>query len=134
MELHPLLLFVIVLNIVHFVEPFENNQLYGISEIGLTVSDLELATRFYTEIFGGMNIKKLSTDNLPGKGVFGDEEYYRIFQKEILEARAAGITEQEYKIPDISTNGDYKVSTLHLYVPHLPLHDKYHPLTANCVH
>ena len=76
---------------------FEDNDLYGISHIGMTVKDLELSTKYYEDVFGAMLVEDLSTGD---EGVYGDSHYYRIFQKEISE---------NLEVPDIRTTGTHEV-------------------------
>ena len=84
---------------------FEDNDLHGISHVGMTVKDLELSTRFYQDVFGAMLIEDLSTGD---EGVYGDSHYYRIFQKEILENQ---------NVPDIRTSGTHEVNICHIFMP-----------------
>ena len=76
---------------------FEDNDLYGISHIGITVKNLELSTKYYVDVFGAMLVEALSTGDL---SIYGDSHYYRIFQKEILE---------DQYVPDIRTAGTHEV-------------------------
>ena len=79
---------------------FDDNDLYGISHVAITVDDLDKSTIFYTDIFGGMLVEELSES-----GVYGDDLYYGMFQKEILEAEAAGKSLDSYGICDIKDTG-----------------------------
>ncbi|XP_005106621.1 uncharacterized protein LOC101857434 [Aplysia californica] len=78
-------------------------SLRGIGYMTVTTDDLELSTKFYTEVLGGMQVKELSFS------LHGDDHYYRYFQKEILEARTQGVDPQSLHVPDISDSGDYEV-------------------------
>ena len=77
---------------------FEDNDLYGISHIGMTVKNLELSTLYYQDVFGAMLVEELSTGD---QGVFGDSHYYRIFQNELL---------RNQNVPNIRTSGTHEVS------------------------
>jgi hypothetical protein len=77
---------------------FEDNDLYGISHVGMTVRNLDVATRYYTEVLGAMLVEDLSTGD---EGVYGDTHFYRMFQKEDLESQ---------DVPDIRTQGTHDVS------------------------
>jgi catechol 2,3-dioxygenase-like lactoylglutathione lyase family enzyme len=76
---------------------FEDNDLYGISHVGMTVKDLDLSTGYYQQVLGAMLVEGLSTGK---QGVYGDSHYYRMFQKEILENQ---------EVPDISDEGTHEV-------------------------
>lgn len=88
------------------VEGFVHNDLYGISHITLVVRDMGVSRRFYTDVLGGMPVEDLNTGP---EGVYGDSHFYRMFQKEILDAQKSGKSLQDVGVPDISDVGSYKV-------------------------
>ena len=88
---------------------FDNNKLFGMSHVVLTVSNLDKSTNFYTNVLGGMLVKKLSTDI---DGLWGDRMFYAMFQKEVIDAEAAGESLEYYGVCDIKDSGDKAVSFL----------------------
>ncbi len=91
-------------------EGFDSTSLYGLSHLGVTVPDLDKATSFYTKIMGGMKVEDLSSN-----GVHGDNYYYSMFQKEVVEAQEKGILPSTIGVPDISADGDHEVIHIQEY-------------------
>ncbi|XP_005099419.2 uncharacterized protein LOC101854868 [Aplysia californica] len=79
------------------------SNLHGIAFAAVTTEDAQRAARWYSEFLGAKHLTDLSFS------FYGDEHYYRFFQKEILEARAQGIDPDRLGVPDISDNGNYEI-------------------------
>ncbi|XP_071090563.1 uncharacterized protein [Haliotis cracherodii] len=79
------------------------NSLHGIAFTSVTTDNLSASTQFYTQVLGGMLVPELSFT------FSGDSHYYRMFQKEILDARTQGISPAQLGIPDIGDNGTHEV-------------------------
>ena len=63
------------------------------------------ASRFYADVLGGLLITEWSRRN-----VQSNADYYRMFQKEIMEAQTNGVSPRSLGVPDIKTDGDHAVS------------------------
>ncbi|XP_046585044.1 uncharacterized protein LOC124292016 [Haliotis rubra] len=61
------------------------------------------STQFYTQVLGGMLVPELTFT------FSGDSHYYRMFQKEILDARTQGVNPAQLGRPDIWDNGTHEV-------------------------
>ncbi|XP_046585062.1 uncharacterized protein LOC124292032 [Haliotis rubra] len=79
------------------------NPLHGIAYVSVTTDNLTASTQFYTQVLGGMLVPELAFT------FSGDSHYYRMFQKEILDARSQGVDPAQLGIPDIRDNGTYEV-------------------------
>ncbi|XP_071090608.1 uncharacterized protein [Haliotis cracherodii] len=79
------------------------NSLHGIAYISVTTDNLTASTQFYTQVLGGMLVPELAFT------FSGDSHYYRMFQKEILDARTQGVNPAQLGVPDIGDNGTHEV-------------------------
>ncbi|XP_046585052.1 uncharacterized protein LOC124292025 [Haliotis rubra] len=79
------------------------NPLHGIAYVSVTTDNLTASTQFYTQVLGGMLVPELTFT------FSGDSHYYRMFQKEILDARSQGVDPAQLGVPDIKDNGTYEV-------------------------
>ncbi|XP_071090282.1 uncharacterized protein [Haliotis cracherodii] len=79
------------------------NSLHGIAYMSVTTDNLTASTQFYTQVLGGMLVPELAFT------FSGDSHYYRMFQKEILDARTQGVNPAELGVPDIRNHGTYEV-------------------------
>ncbi|XP_067657397.1 uncharacterized protein [Haliotis asinina] len=95
-----------LLLVVAYMQPAmssNQNSLHGIAYISVTTDNLTASTQFYTQVLGGMLVPELTFT------FSGDSHYYRMFQKEILDARTQGIDPAQLGIPDIRDNGTHEV-------------------------
>ena len=76
---------------------FEDTDLHGIAYTQMTVENIDLSLRFYTEIFDGMLIPEFRV-----RALQDDETYQKMFQKEILEAQELGVDPETLGVPNIS--------------------------------
>ena len=76
---------------------FEDTDLEGIGYIQMTVENIDLSLRFYTEVFDGMLIPEFRV-----RALQDDETYQKMFQKEILEAQELGVDPETLGVPNIS--------------------------------
>ncbi|XP_046585064.1 uncharacterized protein LOC124292035 [Haliotis rubra] len=79
------------------------NSLHGIAYISVTTDNMTASTQFYTQVLGGMLVPELTFT------FSGDSHYYRMFQKEILDARTQGVDPAQLGVPDIRDNGTHEV-------------------------
>ncbi|XP_046585061.1 uncharacterized protein LOC124292031 [Haliotis rubra] len=99
--LTPILLLVVAF--LQLVLSSNQNSLHGIAYVSVTTDNLTASTHFYTQVLGGMLVPELAFT------FSGDSHYYRMFQKEIMDARTQGVDPAQLGIPDIRDNGTHEV-------------------------
>lgn len=81
----------------------------AVQHAGITVANLSRATEFYTEVLGGVLVP-----NAGGDGWFGDSVEQLLFQVNILDAAAAGKTQEQAMIAQLQGDGVDRLAAVYV--------------------